>query len=259
VTVVVGIYCDNGIVIASDSALTINGVIEQSYPKKIACLEPNLVVGFAGDLGFAQRYRQVLTDIWNPQTIREIESIPTHKIINLFCIGGINEYLSTQQSGVQVNIPTSFIIGFAHNGEHKLIVLQNGAFQPVVINKNLPFVSVGSGSYITDTFLGFARKVFWQGQEIPSLPTGIFSAIMALNLAVDINSGGINAPIHVAVLQKNANGQYSCNKLNDDEVDQHQENCKAAINHFASYPHTFDRDTESVPEIPQLEVVTEPA
>jgi 20S proteasome alpha/beta subunit len=62
-TVVVGIYCSDGVVIAADSALTIGSVIEQSYAKKVACISDNLIVAFAGDLGFAQRFRQVAKDI----------------------------------------------------------------------------------------------------------------------------------------------------------------------------------------------------
>ena len=88
-TVVVGIHCSDGIVIAADSALTIANVVEQEYHKKIASFNPNLIVGFAGDLGFAQRFRQVIKDIWNSESNSALEQQETHQVIKAFCSGGI--------------------------------------------------------------------------------------------------------------------------------------------------------------------------
>lgn len=249
-TVVVGIYCEDGIVIAGDSALTINQVIEQTYPKKLACLEPNLIIGFAGDLGFAQRYRQVVTNFWNNSTIQNLETYETYQVINEFCRNGINEFLHTHKSDAPVNIPTLFLIGFVHKGKHNLVVYPGGDFQPMVLNHNLPFFSIGSGHFITNTFLGFAKQVFWQGNIVPSLSRGIFSAVMALNLAIDINAGGINKPLHVAVIQK-CHDVYICKKLSDGEISYHQENCNEALKYFSSYEHIFD-NVNGAADIPQI-------
>ncbi len=250
-TVTIGIYCNDGIVIASDSALTINGQIEQPYNKKVACLEPNLIVGFAGDLGFAQRFRQVLKDVWNPQSIPALEQGEAHKVISAFCTGGLTEYLSTHQNNFPVNVQTAFLVGFVHKNKHHLVHLHAGLFQPMVINASMPFVSIGSGYHITNPFLSFIKKVFWHEQEVPTLQVGIFSAILAINLAIEINCGGINAPLHLAVLKYDEETGYSCSKLQDDEISQHQENAKEAIKYFSQYKHIFSDNVGNAPAIPQ--------
>jgi hypothetical protein len=126
----------------------------------------------------------------------------------------------------------------------------------MVINQNMPFASLGSGYHITNPFLSFIRKVFWPENDVPTLQVGIFSAVLALNLAIEINSGGINAPLHLAVIRKEGEG-YVCCKLQEDEISQHQENAKEAMRHFGQYRHIFDTDNiEIAPAIPQLPQAT---
>ncbi len=253
-TVVVGIYCSDGVVIAADSALTIGSVIEESYLKKIACLSEDLVVGFAGDLGFAQRFRQVAKDFWDSPARRKLAVNDFHKITEAFSVNGIDEFLKYIRPNDPINIPSTVVVGFAHYKKHHLIMLPAGNFQPSVINENLPFCSLGSGHYLTNPFLSFIKKVFWKGEPCPKVPLGIFSAVMAMNLAVDLNSGGINAPIHIAVLEKK-DDHYICRKLHDDELSAHQENCKEALKHFSQYTHFFDRENiENAPLIPKMPV-----
>jgi 20S proteasome alpha/beta subunit len=253
-TVVVGIYCRDGVVIAADSALTINGVIEEAYLKKIACLADDLVVGFAGDLGFAQRFRQVAKDIWDNPERSQIGPDEFHKIIESFYTNGILEFLKYVRPTDSINIPSAFVVGFAHAGRHHLCTLPHGNFQPMVINENLPFCSLGSGLYLTNPFLSFIKKVFWSGESCPKLSVGIFSAVMAMNLAVDLNIGGINAPIHIAVLERK-NNLYTCRKLHEDELSTHQENCKEALDYFSKYSHFFDRENiKKAPHIPKMDL-----
>jgi 20S proteasome alpha/beta subunit len=250
-TVVVGIYCSDGVVIAADSALTIGSVIEQSYAKKVACISDDLIVAFAGDLGFAQRFRQVAKDIWG-QDKQNLRAEDFHKLIEAFSIGGISEHIKYIRPTDPINISTECIIGFSHCNRHHLSVFQNGSFQPIVINENRPFHSLGSGHYLTNPFLHFIKEVFWEGKSCPKLPTGIFSALMAMNLAVELNAGGINAPIHIAVLENTENG-YKCRILHTDEMSMHEENYKAALKYFSKYSHFYDRENiQNAPSIPQL-------
>ncbi|MFM7631048.1 MAG: hypothetical protein ACKO43_04470 [Alphaproteobacteria bacterium] len=251
-TVVVGIYCRDGVVIAADSALTINRSYEEAYLKKIACLADDLVVGFAGDLGFAQRFRQIAKDVWDDPDRGQIPSDDFHKIIESFSTNGILEFLKYVRPTDAIDISSAFVIGFAHAARHHLCMLPYGNFQPIVINENLPFCSLGSGHYLTNPFLSFIKKVFWSGEPCLALPVGIFSAVMAMNLAVELNAGGINAPIHIAVLERK-NNIYTCRKLHEDELSTHQENCREALNYFSKYPHFFDRENiENAPYIPKM-------
>ncbi|MBY0462659.1 MAG: hypothetical protein K2Q34_05725 [Alphaproteobacteria bacterium] len=247
-TVVIGIYCSDGIVIAADSALTINGMVEQTYSEKITCVNNDLVIGFAGDLGFSQRYKScILAAFLDSQS----KAKTPEEIVKTLCTAGLNEYLSTHQANLPIEVPTSFVVGFVHNEVHCLILLPEKNFQPVMINQDMPFCSIGSGHYLTNPFLCFIKNVFWKRNTVPEVSVGIFSALMALNLAIQVNPGGINGPVHVAVIRKDNENKYYCRKLHEDELSSHQANCDEALRYFAQYSHVFDKDVNSSHLIPQ--------
>ena len=250
-TVITGIYCSDGIVIAADGALTINNQIEQPYTEKVGCVNPNLMMGFAGNLGFAQRYKQVIKGLWSPDKIQQLEQEQTHDIVKAFCVTGIAEFVQTHPNNTPLNVPTGFLIGFVHKGQHHLTMLPAGNFQPEMIDDSHPFQSLGSGYHITNPFLSFIKTVYWRG-KIPNVQLGIFSAIMALDLAIEINAGGINAPIHITVIQKTAEG-YTCRKLEADEIAPHQDYTKAAIKKFSEYRPFDTAHVQDAPAIPTMQ------
>lgn len=253
-TSVIGIHCKDGIVIAADSALTIAGSIEQPYSEKITRVHDDLIVGFAGDLGFAQRFKNTLESNWkayqtqNPQAsaFDLIKNCSAKGIQEYFSTFQYNNYLPTQQ---QLAIPTEFLVAFAYKNQHHLVAYPAGHFQPLLLNDHFWYISIGSGSSITNPFLGFIREVFWEDNQSPSLNNGIFSAVMALRLAIKINPGGVNGPINIVTIRKNDSETYESQVLHNDEISQHEENVKEAIKYFKKYETIFE-STEA-PDIPQ--------
>lgn len=255
-TIIIGIHCRDGIVIAGDSALTINSNVEQTYSEKITCINNNILIGFSGDLGTAQRFKKRMEYDFESY-IHKLEKslqrgLQPFEMAKLACQIGINEFMDTQPFNVTVNVSTSFLVGFFCKDQHLLFLLQAGQLQPVIMGEDLSFASIGCGNYITNPFLSFIKDVFWVGKQVPDVSIGIFSSLMALDLAIKTNAGGINGPIHVAVIRKDNQNVYSCQKLHEDELSDHLTNCKLAMKYFSGYRHTFDSDSCGAHSIPTL-------
>lgn len=110
---------------------------------------------------------------------------------------------------------------------------------------------MGSAQYLTDPFLAFLRKVFWQ-KSIPDLPSAIFAATWTLQHAIDLNVGGVDGPIRIAVLEKDPSNNLKARKLSDQELDEHRERVNAAEEWLRSFELGMETITdESIEDIPE--------
>ena len=109
---------------------------------------------------------------------------------------------------------------------------------------------MGSGQLIVDPFLAFLRSVFWKNKS-PKLREGIFLTLWALLHACEVNPGGINEPIKIAILESKK-GQLFARFLTEDELDEHRNMIESATNHMASFRDVVlgDKDAEDVPPKP---------
>lgn len=245
-TALVGIYCKNGIVVASDSALTINGMIEQNYSKKLVVDSTNnLITAFScSDLGFAQRYRNKLSKKWStlPRDIDE-------KINELSAIG-LQEFYETHFPQHKLDVPISFLIGFVHQDKHYLVGLPEGDFQPISYDTDHWYCTLGSGAEIITPFIGFIRKIYWK-DEPPTVAQAIFHAYICLKLAVEINAGGVNGEIHIGIIEKDEKtGQYNAKKQDENDMAYNDQMHDAAIDYFANFSKDFEEQKNAKP-IPQ--------
>ena len=112
------------------------------------------------------------------------------------------------------------------------------------------YASMGSGQLITDPFLGFMRRVFWR-DDLPASQDGIFAVTWALQNAIEINPGGINGPMQIAVLGPGKKGQLFARLLEDSELAEHKVYVEGAISHLRNYArHSSVEDTPALPEKP---------
>jgi len=122
-------------------------------------------------------------------------------------------------------------------------------FQPELKeDKRLWFVSLGSAQSITDPFLGFIRRAFWKS-GVPSVSDAIFAVTWTLQHAIDLNTGGVNGPIRVAVLEKRE-GVYSARLLDSEELQEHHQQIEATYTELGRWKSATP---EAVPEVPKLD------
>jgi Proteasome subunit len=230
-TALVGILCTDGVVIGADSSGTLTvgdqRTIEQPQ-SKLAVLGNDIVFGWTGPAGLAQRFAYYLSlyrdnpDFSGKHHIPIAEDICKATIENLkrtFCeVGGLGVLMAFR----------------VHTGFH-LCVFPPDDFQPLFKTPQEWFVAIGSGKVLMDPFLGLLRRVFF-GPMQPRLNEGIFTALWTLNLAIELNPGGIGGPPQVAVLQVGSDGKAcTARRLTEDEVGKHQESIEGAETHLGNY------------------------
>lgn len=246
-TILVGVYCTDGIVIGADGSVTFTTgqqrTIEQPTKKKIEIIGERVIVASSGSWGHAQRFQHVVKELWNNNNFKNKGRIDIGKMLSR---NGIEEF---QQTYVQ-QISLSVLVACPAREGPLLLELPGGVagFQPEVKTDELWYVSVGSGQLIVDPFLAFFRSIFWKDRP-PNLHGGIFITLWALLHACEVNPGGINEPITIAVLEKKK-GQLLARTLTEDELAERRNAVKDATEHIASFRDVLSgaKDAADVPQ-----------
>lgn len=225
-TILVGIKCSNGIVVASDSAATFSAgampTSEHSVQKVKTLSGNSLIVAGTGSVGLGQRFESVVNDIWAANKLRGKNRIDGGVIISRAMLQNMS------QTGFKAD-QFGALLAFPLDGDVHLCEFATTDFQPE-FKEDIWYVSMGSGQLIVDPFLSLIRKVFWQ-DESPNLQDGIFAAVWAIQHAIETNAGGVDGPIQIATLERNR----GANLLGADEIQEHLQNVEAACNHLSGY------------------------
>lgn len=245
-TVLVGLLCKDGIVVGSDSAATFSAgqtrTIEQ-ITKKIDIVGEKIIVAGTGQIGLGQRFNAVVTKAWDEKEFRS-DHIDAAKKLSA---KGIEDFNSTHIR------PGGYgcLVAFPIKNKLHLCEFAIDDFQPEFKTLNLWYVAMGSGQAICDPFLGLMRKVFWKDGP-PSYQDGIFAVTWAIQHAIDVNPGGVNGPLQIAVLSTK-NGPPHASLLSDDELSEHLNNVEGAIKHMGNYADLLrGKNNAETPDVPKL-------
>lgn len=246
-TVLVGIKCRDGVIIGSDSSATFAAgqirTIEQTT-KKIEIVDGKIIVAGTGQIGLGQRFCDQVEQGWKNGAFKSLRAIPM--ATKICCLAGV-DFGSTQTSKGQYGA----LVAFPANHELHLCEFATSDFQPELKTENIWYVSMGSGQLIADPFLGLMRKVFWN-DGMPTLQDGIFIATWTLQHAIDVNAGGVNGPIQLAVLKNEKTGPVA-RMLGQGEIDEHQQNVSGVLTHLRHYTDKVaGRSAEAIPDVPRL-------
>lgn len=246
-TVLVGIKCRDGVIIGSDSSATFAAgqirTIEQTT-KKIEIVDGKIIVAGTGQIGLGQRFCHQVEQGWKNGAFKSLAAIP---MATKICGLAGTDFASTQASKGQYGALVAF------PADHKLHLCEfaTSDFQPELKTENIWYTSMGSGQLIADPFLGLMRKVFWS-DGMPTLQDGIFIATWTLQHAIDVNAGGVNGPIQLAVLRNEKAGPVA-RMLTQDEIDEHQQNVSGVLTHLRQYMEKVaGRSVEAIPDVPKL-------
>jgi 20S proteasome alpha/beta subunit len=241
-TIVVGVLCEDGIVIGADSSATfVEGVrptIEQRT-EKIQIIHDCIAVAGTGPIGLSQRFCWVINEKW--LELREKSAMEIALTLARETIGNF------QFTGVQRG-EYGALMAFPAQGKLHLCEFAVRDFQPEFKTERLWYVSMGSGQSIADPFLGFIRGMFWQ-DECPSIQEAIFAVTWTLEHAIAVNAGGINGPARIAALECDHNQSVTVRVLSEEELDEHRQNIEEAKSLLRGFraKHT---ETD-IPDIPQ--------
>jgi hypothetical protein len=263
-TSLVAIRCKDGVVIGADSSATFGDgghfrTIEQTTSKKIEIVGNNskLIIAGTGYVGHHQRFVEAVK-LANAKKV--FDGKPEIEVAKELSRVGGEDFSKTITVPHMAHIQYSAFVAYRANNKACLCELTGAiGFQPEVKQlDDLWFTSAGSGQAITDPFLALFRSIFWP-KETPDVKGGIFTAYWALKHACDVNPGGVNFPIRVAVygMRENALDAWM---LNDDELAETKDLVAAATDYFAGFRNVLlgKIGTKKPPPMPDVAGATVP-
>ena len=249
-TILVGIKCKDGVVIGADSSATMVQApnlrtIEQKV-KKISVIGNRVIVAGCGQGGLGQRFTAVMKSAWEHKD--KPFNMPAQEVVKYLARHAIEDFRYTGLTNVEFGA----LVAFPTAHKSNLCEFALGDFQPELkTDDSLWYVSMGSGQLITDPFLGFMRRVFWK-DGLPSSQEGIFAVYWALQNAIEINPGGINEPMQIAVLGPDKKGKLFARLLEEAELAEHKNSVEAAIAHLGNFARAFSvNEAPALPEKPK--------
>jgi len=242
-TAIVGILCQQGIVIGSDSSATFGAgklpTIEQPM-EKLNIIGESVIIAGTGQVGLGQRFEQIVEKAWSDRLFTrsqfEVAKYLSKTTIEDFAATHVNK----EQYGALVAFPS-----------HRNLYLCEFAvsdFQPEFKTNQMWYCSMGVTQTITDSFLALMRDLFWKSSP-PSLNDGMFAVTWALDHAIAVNPGGVNKPIRLAVLGYQ-NGQVKAEIVTDAILDEHRQNVEGAKDAIRDYCKDLHRIDATTPDVP---------
>lgn len=246
-TSIVGVLCRDGAVIGTDSATTFGGrlrTIEQST-EKLDLIGDEVILAGTGSTGLRQRFREIVEDARHMNLFRKSRAIELGKY---FSLSAIKDFSSTEAPKGAFGA----MLAFPCQDEPFICTFDSEHFQPELIEKRLWYDSMGSAKTITDPFLALMRKAFWTSGP-PLVNDAVFAVTWALEHAVEVNPGGVNGPIRIAVLQDQGHG-LRARLLPEYELLEHKQNVEAAYDALRRFRDRQSPATAAdLPEVPRLE------
>ncbi len=206
-TLVVGILCSDGVVIASDSAITFGQTLGQQSATKVRQLGgASLLFGFSGPVGMAQVVGDHILTLYQNKNISH-PAAPTSSaamdVIGQAIAGKLRPYLQNASLiGQQApnGVACVCVASYVFNGKPCLFHFGPTGAPAQEATDQLPFVALGSGQPIAAPFLAFVRRVLWNN-GVPDLAAGRFAAAWTLTHVIQTNPGGVGPPIQMATLK----------------------------------------------------------
>lgn len=245
-TLIVGIRCTDGVVVAADQAVTF-GVARGHHTIshracKIRVLEGQVIVAGTGQIGMGQRFAENVETFWKSGKGKSASHLD---IVRQVTALAVQDFAGTNAAQGAFGA----LMAFPKNHTAHLCEFAVADLQPEMKDAKTWFVAMGSGQVIADPYLALFKNIYW-GEGPPTVRRGLFAAAWVMRHSIKVAPGLVAEPIDIAVLQGS-----KARMLDGDELQVHLESVDAAVAHF----RTFDPETpptEEAPSIPELKTTS---
>lgn len=218
-TAIIGVLCTDGVVIGTDSAVTLTAgefrTTEHPFDK-LDLIGEHVILAGTGFVGFGQRFAQIVQGHWDLRLFGDQAPMDT-------CMALCKKMMDNLQATHAKLGKYGALLAFAANRKHHLCEFDSAFFQPELKTERLWYVSLGITQPMTDAFLGFIRDVYWR-EGPPKLQQGIFVVNWTLQHAIALNPGGVNGPPRIAVLDYGGDkGKPRARRLTEQELREQNE------------------------------------
>ena len=246
-TAVVGILCSDGVVVGTDSSMTMVAgtfrTIEQPT-EKLAVIDNRAIIAGTGSVGHGQRFRNVVENaLKNGQFIAERNGVRQNPVDICRNISKAT-IADFQQTATQPHVYSALLA--VPVGRERVLCQFDDGFQPTLFTNQMWFCSMGITQPITDPFLALMREIFWPTGQ-PTVQEATLAVTWTLDHAIAVNPGGVNGPARIAVLEPDGNS-VRCRLLADEDLNEHRSWIQEAKRHLSDrLKATADVETPPVP------------
>lgn len=260
-TLIVGIQCSDGVVMASDSAATLStgaaATIGQQRVKKIINLSSSILYAATGSVGMSQLVSHAVSNIWKGRGAQFQQAGfldgEVMKVLGSEIAQTVHPYLQTGALTRQLGIDGSgslckSLVALPVQKIPQLFCFDFGG-QPEMATAELPFMAVGSGQPIADPFLAFLKRLFWPNR-VPTLAEGRLAAVWTIAHVTNTSPGGVGGDIQLWMLARGQAGQApNMVELKPDQIQEHLNQVSAA--ETALIDALTPQPARPLPEVPQ--------
>ncbi len=247
-TLIVGILCQDGVVLASDSAATyaagISFTIGQQEVTKVHRLGQDMVYASTGAIGVSQviisELEKLVTNKYFSKNVTPVEAMMTisrtiaEQVKHLFeSAQRLVPLVGQGEAGIPVLCKS--LVGVAVKKEPALFQFDYGG-APEHATEKLPFIALGSGQAMADPFLAFLKRILWKDRR-PTLAEGRLVAAWTIQHVSQTAFGLVGGPTQLASLAI-VGGAPAVEFADPAEHDGFIEEAEAALrDHFRRYKH----------------------
>ena len=257
-TLIVGIKCQEGVVIGADSAVTsATGTGQQTAmqpSKKLSIIDNKIIIGVSGQVGLAQFFKNEVEQLWKSEICFKNKTVEQ---VRLKITDALRKHLKRERefaSSTRDVLETMMIQNELTS--HTLIALpiKKGPTLlefPLTLSseekdERFPTVAIGIAQPIADPFLCFLRRVFWPDQ-LPTIGQGKLAAYWVLDYSIKASPGNVSLPIKMAILE-NSNGDFRAYELDDQELSNLGQAVDDAERFLKGFNQPEDKQTGEIPK-----------
>jgi 20S proteasome alpha/beta subunit len=197
-TIAIGLYCSDGLVIATDSAITVathDGATTEMKAPKIFHLMNDVIFAYSGNFSMAERIRRRLASFL-PGWLEE--SATADDLGDRICTEFekmFSKYVIDPMKGVDCTI----MLGIIFNETPELILF-SGGFKPQFYSRDYFYVAHGSGKQFADPFMSFLQNTC----DIKTLKVehARLLSYWIIDHVIEANTGGVRGPVQLQCFLK---------------------------------------------------------
>jgi 20S proteasome alpha/beta subunit len=244
-TLLIGVLCSDGAVIAADRQASHGslGTMTVGQPvTKITTVGPDLLFASSGRIGMSQQFEAFIKRLSGETYFAKndyaiaIGRVQQHFrpiVEGAFKTATAASQIVGQQAAQSDCICASILAAPFRDGMKIVEISPQIAVE--FLTPELSFLSMGSGKLTADPFLGFLKNVFWP-DRLPTVREGALAAYWTIKLATDLRVSGVGMGIDICTLEGSDDG-WASRKLEDNETAEHDgfiESCEDALRSVAA-------------------------
>lgn len=239
-TLIIGVKCQDGIVIGSDSIETFGTGIEQEVSNKIEYVANDSLMASAGAVGLSQLIKEKLRISW--ESVQNQDDVYSMRILLEELIWSeirramdhASEAQEFLQQDLMPTVQTRSLLAVPLKGTPVLLDISEIG-QSFEVTSESPFVSIGSGDFQADPFLAFVKRLVWNRSQPTTIDDGVLGVLWALQHVIEVNGGlGVGGSPVIATLQK-VESLWEADIRKGPLLDQHLQRIAGAENAVFTY------------------------